>query len=143
MIAITVRFRVLYVLLLIEIGSRRIVHCNVTEHPTADWTLQQFREAIPCDHSYRFSIHDRHATFSTEFDQAIEHLRITPIKTPIRAPQTNAFCERLIGTVRRECLDYVIPFNERHLRKILREWVAHDKLRKATFQPRPRSPRPS
>jgi transposase InsO family protein len=125
MVAITARFRVLYVLLLMEIGSRRIVHFNVTEHPTADWTLQQFREAIPGDHSYRFLIHDRHATFSTEFDKAVEHFGIAPIKTPVRAPQANAFCERLIGTVRRECLDYVIPIDEPHLRRILREWVAH------------------
>jgi putative transposase len=125
MVAITARFHVLYVLLLIEIGSRRILHFNVTEHPTADWTLQQFREAIPSDHSYRFLIHDRHATFSAEFDQAVEHFGIAPIKTPLRTPQANAFCERLIGTVRRECLDYVIPIDERHLRRILREWVEH------------------
>jgi putative transposase len=125
MVAITARFRVLYVLLLMEVGSRRILHFNVTEHPTADWTLQQFREAIPSDHSYRFLIHDRHATFSAEFDQAVEHFGIAPNKTPIRRPQANAFCERLIGTVRRDCLDYVIPIDARHLRRILRESVAH------------------
>ena len=125
MVASTARFRVLYILLLIEIGSRRVLHCNVTEHPTADWTLQQFREAIPSDHSYHFLIHDRHATFSTELDQAVENFGITPVKTPVRAPQANGFCERLIGTVRRECLDYMIPIDERHLRRILREWVAH------------------
>ena len=125
MVAITAHFRVLYILLLMEIGSRRIVHCNVTAHPTADWTLQQFREAIPSDHAYRFLIHDRHATVSTVFDKVVEHFGITPIRTPVRAPQANAFCERLIGTVRRECLDYVIPIDERHLRRLLREWVAH------------------
>ena len=66
MVVITARFRILYVLLLIEIGSRRILHFNVTEHPTAAWNLQQFREAIPTDRSYRCLIHDRHATFSTQ-----------------------------------------------------------------------------
>jgi putative transposase len=125
MVASTARFRVLYIFLLMEIGSRRILHCNVTKHPTASWTVQQFREAIPSDHSYRFLIHDRHATFSTELDTAVEHFGITPIRTPVRAPQANAFCERLIGTVRRECLDYVIPLGEHHLRAILREWVSH------------------
>jgi putative transposase len=131
MLAITARFRVLYVLLLMEIvlllmeiGLRRIIHFHVTEHPTADWTLQQFREAIPGDHSHRFLIHDRLATFSTEFDKAVEHFGIAPSKRR-SGPQANAFCERLIATVRRECLDYVIPIDERHLHRILHEWVAH------------------
>src|SRR5215813_2419093 len=125
MVASSARFRVLYILLLMEIRSRRILHCNVTEHPTASWTVQQFREAIPSDHSHCFLIHDRDATFSTELDMAVEHCGITPIRTPVRAPQANAFCERVIGTVRRECLDYVIPLNERHLCAILREWVSY------------------
>ncbi|MGC1300528.1 MAG: hypothetical protein WA869_36330 [Alloacidobacterium sp.] len=65
-VSITARFRVLYVLLLIDIGSRRIVHFHVTEHPTADWALQPFREAIPSDHGYRSLVHDRDSIFSTE-----------------------------------------------------------------------------
>jgi len=78
-------------------------HCQVTTpqpgiHPTAEWTIQQLREAVPSDHEYQFLIHDRHATFSSE---------------------------RLIGTIRRECLDFMIPLNERHLRAILRERVSH------------------
>jgi transposase InsO family protein len=90
----------LYIVLL-EIGSRRILHCNVTAHPTADWTLQQFREAIPSQHRYRALIHDRHGTFSAQLDQAVEDLGIRVLKTPPRVPQANAFCERLIGTIRR------------------------------------------
>jgi putative transposase len=125
MVAVTVRFTILYIFVVMEIGSRRIVGCGVTAHPTAEWTAQQFREAIPSDHSYRFLIHDRHATFSTELDHAVENFGITPIKTPVRSPQANAFCERVIGTIRRECLDFMIPVNERHLRTILREWVSH------------------
>jgi putative transposase len=125
MAAITVRFRVLYVLLLIEIGSRRIVHCRVTEHPTADWTVQQFREAIPNDHGYRFLIHDRDSIFSAEVDEHLQTFGLKILRTPVKAPTANADCERLIATVRRECLDYVIPIDERHLRRILREWVAH------------------
>ncbi len=69
LVVVTDRFRTLYVFLLMEVGTRRIVHCNVTAHPTAAWTLQQLREAIPSDHSYRFLIHDRDAIFSAEVDQ--------------------------------------------------------------------------
>ena len=94
-------------------------------YPTAQWTIQQLREAIPSDHEYRFLIHDRHATFSSELDAAVAALGLEVVKTPIRTPQANAFCERLIGTIRRECLDFMIPLNERHLRRIVREWVSH------------------
>jgi putative transposase len=68
LVGVTARFRTLYVFLLMEIGTRRIVHCNLTAHPTAGWTLQQFREAISSDHSYRFLIRDRDSIFSTEVD---------------------------------------------------------------------------
>ena len=65
MVAVTARFQCLYIFVVMEIGSRRILHCNVTLYPTAQWTIQQLREAIPSDHEYRFLIHDRHATFSS------------------------------------------------------------------------------
>lgn len=123
--AITVRFRVIYIFVVMEIASRRILHCNATPHPTAEWTIQQPREAIPSDHEYRFLIHDRHATFSSELDAAVAGLGLEVLKTPIRTPQANAFCERLIGTMRRECLDFMIPLNDRHLRRMIREWVSH------------------
>src|SRR5215475_5316208 len=71
LVAITAGFHWLYVLVVMEIGSRRILHCNVTAHPTAAWTLQQFREAVPSDHSYRFLIHDRDSIFSSEVDQTV------------------------------------------------------------------------
>jgi transposase InsO family protein len=122
---VTATFRRLYVLVVMEIGTREILHCHVTTHPTAEWTAQQFREAIPSDHRYRFLIHDRDSIFSKEVDQTIENLGLKVLQTPVRAPQANAYCERLIGTMRRECLDFMIPFSERHLRKILSEWVAH------------------
>ena len=125
MVAVTARFHILYIFVVMEIGSRRILHCNVTAHPTAQWTIQQLREAIPSDHEYRFLIHDRHATFSSELDAAVASLGLQVLKTPIRTPQANAHCERLIGTMRRECLDFMIPLNDRHLRRILREWVSH------------------
>jgi putative transposase len=108
-----------------EVGTRKILHYNVTAHPTAEWTAQQFREAIPGDHSYRFLIHDRDSIFSTEVDQTVENLSLKVLRTPVRAPQANAYCERLIGTMRRECLDFMIPLTESHLRAILREWIRH------------------
>jgi transposase InsO family protein len=92
-----------------EVGTRRIVHCNVTAHPTAAWTLQQLREAIPSDHSYRFLIHDRDSIFSAEVDQQLKAFGLRVLHTPARAPKANAYCERLVGSVRRECLDFMIP----------------------------------
>jgi hypothetical protein len=89
-------FRILYVFVVLEIGSRQIFHCNGTEHPTAEWTLQQLCEAIPGRSDVQFLLHDRDNIFSVTLH-----------------------CERLIGTIRCECLDYVIPFGERHLRRIL------------------------
>ena len=111
--------------MVMEVGSRRILHCNVTAHPTAVWTLQQFREAIPSDHTYRFLIHDRDSIFSAEVDDGLEAFGLKVLRTLVQPPKANAYCERLMGTIRRECLDYVIPLSEKHLRTILREWVTH------------------
>jgi transposase InsO family protein len=126
LVAVTARFRVLFVFVAMEVGSRRILHYTVTAHPTADWTLQQLREAIPGGHDYQFLIHDRDSIFSTDLDEELQRsFGLSVSRTPVRAPKANAYCERLIGTVRRECLDFMIPLNEQHLRKTLRSWVAH------------------
>lgn len=125
LVSITASFRVLYVLVVMEVGSRRILHSNVTAHPTAEWALQQFREAIPSEHAYRFLIHDRDSIFSQEVDAQLKGFGLKVLRTPVQAPKANAYCERLVGTMRRECLDWMIPLNERHLRRILREWVTH------------------
>jgi putative transposase len=121
----TATFRILYVFVVMNHASRRILHVNVTAHPTAAWTLQQLREAIPSDHPYRFIIHDRDSIFSTGFDASVAHLGLTAISTPVRSPLANALCERLIGTLRRECLDWIIPLTEAHLRKTLWSWLPH------------------
>jgi putative transposase len=121
----TATFRILYVLVVMEHASRRIVHINVTAHPTAAWTLQQLREAIPSDHPYRFIIHDRDAIFSIGFDASVAGMGLEVIETPVRSPKANSLCERLIGTLRRECLDWTIPLTEEHLRKTLRFWLPH------------------
>jgi len=122
---VTARFQVLYVLVVMEIGSRRILHANVTAHPTSAWVAQQLRQAIRDDHAYRFLLHDRDAVFSADADRAAKAMGLRVLRSPVRAPRANAFVERLHGTLRRECLDWLIPLNERHVRLILREWVEH------------------
>jgi transposase InsO family protein len=124
-VVVTATFRVVYVFVVLEIGTRRILHWNVTAHPTADWTAQQFRMIVPGDLPQRFVIHDRDSIYSEGVDGTLAAMGLTVLKTPVRAPQANAFCERLIGTIRRECLDFMIPLNERHLRAVLNEWVTH------------------
>jgi transposase InsO family protein len=101
------------------------LHCNVTPRPTAEWIIQQLRDTIPSDHQYWFHIHDRHATFSSELDATVAAFGLQALKTLIRTPQANAYCERLIGTTRRECLNFMTSLNECHLRRILREWISH------------------
>jgi putative transposase len=124
-VVVTATFRLLYVFVLMEHATRRILHINVTVHPTASWTLQQLREALPADHHYRFLIHDRDSIFAAQLDRSIQHLGGRALKTPSQSPQANALCERLIGTLRQECVDYLIPLSENHLRGILTQWVAH------------------
>jgi putative transposase len=124
-VVVTATFRLLYVFVVMEHATRRILHVNVTAHPTAAWTLYQLHEAIPADHRYRFLLHDRDSIFSAQLDQDIRHLGLQVLKTPVRTPQANALCERVIGTMRRECLDFVIPLNASHLYGILKEWVTH------------------
>jgi len=99
LVAVTARFRVLYVLLVMEVGTRKILHCNVTAHPSGKWTLQQFREAIPGDHQCKFLIHDCDSIFSGNLDRELEAFGLRVLRTPVRAPQANAYCERLVGTL--------------------------------------------
>ncbi len=124
-VAVSASFRVLYVFVVMEVGSRRLVHVNVTVHPTAAWTLQQFREVLAAPHAYRFVLHDRDSIYSSGLDAAVTALGVRVLRTPIHAPQANAFCDRLLRSLRRECLDYLIPFGEDHLRKTLRAWRLH------------------
>ena len=124
-VTVTATFRTLYVLVVLEVGTRRILHWNVTKHPTAEWTVQQSRATVPGDQPQRFLIHDRDSIFAADVDGAIASMGLTVLETPVRCPQANAFCERLIGTIPRECLDWLIVLNERHLRFVLREWMAH------------------
>ena len=97
-VAVTVTVRLLYVFVVIEHASRRILYVNVTGYPTAEWTLHQLREAILVDHAYRFLINDREA-FLRALDRTIHHLGLRVLKTPPRYPQVDAICERVRGTL--------------------------------------------
>ncbi len=101
MTVVTAPFHVLYVFVVMEVGSRKVLHFNVTAQPSAEWTLQQFREAIRCDHDYRFLIVDRDSKFSEELRKSVRAMGVKVLKTPRRVPQANAYCERRIGTTRR------------------------------------------
>jgi putative transposase len=122
-VVVTATLRLLYICVVMEHATRRMLHTNVTAHPTAPWTLQQRREAIPSHHTYRFLIHDRDTIFSRGLDQGVRHLGLRVLTTPVRSPQAHALCERLLGTLRRECLDCLIPLTESHLSRILKAWA--------------------
>jgi len=113
------------VFVVIEHGTRRLLHLNVTRHPSAAWTLQQLREVAGLEHRHRFLLHDRDSIFSAELDRSIGALGMRVLKSAPRSPRMNAVCKRVIGTIRREWLDWLIPLSEAHLRTALRSWVQH------------------
>jgi transposase InsO family protein len=124
-VAVTAMFQLLYVLVVIEHGSRRVLRVAVTAHPTAAWTLQQLREVVGFDRAHRHLIHDRDSIFARCLDESIRNPGLTVLQSPPQSPKANAICERVIGTIRRECLDWLIPLSESHLGSILRERVGH------------------
>jgi len=124
-VAVTATFRMLYVFVVIEHGTRRLAHVNVTAHPSADWTLRQLREVVGDKGGYQYLIHDRDKIFAKHLDNSINALGVQVLRSPVASPKANSICERVIGTIRRECLDWMIPLTEAHLRSILREWTTH------------------
>ena len=115
----TVRFQLLYCFIVLRHDRRRIVHFNVTVHPTARWAGQQIVEAFPYDEAPRFLLRDRDGIYGVDFRQRVKHLGIDEVVIAYRSPWQNPYVERLIGSIRRECVDRVIVFNEAHLRRIL------------------------
>jgi putative transposase len=105
LVAVTATFRLLYVFVVIHHGWRRLLHFNVTAHPSAAWTLQQLREAIGAEDGHHYLLRDRDRMFAASLEESIPRLGLTVLKSPPRCPKANAICERLIGTIRRECLD--------------------------------------
>jgi putative transposase len=124
-VAVTATFRMLYVFVVFEHGTRRLAHVNVTANPNADWTLQQLREVVGNGGGHRYLIHDRDRIFAKHLDESIRALSIDVLRSPVASPKANSICERVIGTIRRECLDLMIPLSEAHLRSILKSWVEH------------------
>ena len=120
----TALFRVLFVFVVLSHDRRRVVHFNfnVTEHPTEEWTAQQIREAFPWDQAPRYLIRDRDVIFGGAFVALTKSMGIEEVVTAPRSPWQNPYVERLIGSIRRECLDHVIVWNETSLRRILRSY---------------------
>jgi len=121
----TATFRVLYVFLVLEHERRRIVHFNVTDAPSARWTGQQLVNAFPYDSAPQYLIRDRDKIYGAAFVRRVRAMGIEQVLTAPRSPWQNPYCERAIGTLRRECLDHVIVLGERHLRRILREYLEY------------------
>ena len=121
----TVTFRVLYVFLILRHARRRVVHFNVTANPTAQWAAQQIVEAFPYDRGPRFLLRDRDGIYGQDFRDRVKHMGIEEVLIAPRAPWQNPYVERLIGSIRRECLDHMIVFGEEHLRRILTEYFAY------------------
>ena len=122
----TVYLRVLFVFVVLTHHRRRVLYFNVTEHPTAAWTAQQVVEAFPDDTTPAYLLRDRDTIYGLAFRQRVKGIRILEVLTAAHRPWQNPFVERLIGSVRRECLDHVLVLNERHLRRILAGYFAYD-----------------
>jgi transposase InsO family protein len=140
----TIRFQILYVFLVLAHDRRRIVHFAVTVHPTAEWTAQQLREAFPWDTAPRYLLRDRDRIFGADFVEQVKAMGIEQVLSAPRSPWQRAYVERVIGTIRRECLDHMIVFNERCLRRHLQNFVnyyhrsrTHLALEKDSPEPRP------
>jgi hypothetical protein len=145
----TVSFRVLYCFFVIEHERRKILHCNVTQYPTAAWIVQQLREAFPEPCRYRYVILDRDRKFDAEVLSFLAAAGLKAKRTSVRAPWQNRLAERWIASCRREILDHVIALNEEHLSRILREYIGyyhddrlHDSLEKDAPNGRIVEPRP-
>jgi len=121
----TVTFKVLFVFIVLAHARRRIVHFNVTEQPTAQWTAHQISEAFPWEAAPRYLIRDHDSVYGPPFQTRLEGMGIEEVPTAPRSPWQNPFAEREIGSVRRECLDQVIVLDERHLLRLLGDYFEH------------------
>jgi transposase InsO family protein len=121
----TATFRVLYVFLVLEHERRRVVHFNITDGPSAQWTGQQLVNAFPYDSAPKYVIRDRDKIYGADFVRRMRALGIEQVLTAPQSPWQNPYCERVIGTLRRDCLDHVIVVGEQHLRCILRNYLEY------------------
>ena len=118
----TVNFRVLFVFVVLAHHRRRVLHFNVTAHPTSEWTAQQIAEAFPWDTAPRYLLHDRESIYEGPFRQRVRGMGLREVLTAPRSPWQNPYAERLIGSIRRECLDHLIVFDESSLRHTLKSY---------------------
>jgi len=121
----TINLKLVHVLVIIEHHRRKIVHVNVTKNPTAEWTLQQIRNFLFAYDMPKYLIRDRDGKYGHLFSEGISHLGIKQIITSYRSPWQNGYVERVIGSIKRECLDHVIILNEVHLRNVLAEYLSY------------------
>jgi transposase InsO family protein len=140
----TITFKLLYCFFIIEHGRRRILHFNVTRHPTPEWVIQQLREAFPEAGPYRYAIFDHDLKFDADLIAFLKATGLQPKRTSVQAPWQNGLAERWVGSCRREMMDHVIALNEEHLRRLLRDYVSyyhqdriHDSLEKDAPNRRP------
>jgi putative transposase len=145
----TLAFRVLYCFFVIEHGRRKILHFNVTEHPTGPWIVQQLRQAFPESSLYRYVILDRDGKYGKDVIDLLNASGLKPKRTSFASPWQNGISERWIGSCRRELLDHVIVLNDVHLRRLIRDYISyyhadriHDSLEKDTPSTRPVSCKP-
>jgi len=145
----TVTFTVLYAVIIIFHQRRKVIHFNVTEHPTEEWTAQQIVEACPWETAPKYLLRDRDAVYGSVFQSRAKNLGINEVKTAPQSPWQNPYCERIIGSIRRECLVHMIILNENHLKRVLTdyfEYYHHDRthlgLGKETPYRRPTQKRP-
>jgi transposase InsO family protein len=140
----TVRFKVLFVFVVLAHYRRRVIHFNVTEHPTAEWSARQIVEAFPWDTAPRYLLRDRDGVYGSVFRNRVKNMAIKEVLIAPRSPWQNPYVERLIGSIRRECLDHMIVLNEHHLRRTLKTYFdyyhrsrVHQSLDMDCPEPRP------
>jgi len=140
----SITFSMLYCFFVISHDRRRILHCNVTRHPTGTWIVQQLREAFPYQSAPKFLIFDHDRKYGLEVPAAVRSMKIKCVQTSIQSPWQNGVAERWVGSCRREILDHVIALDEAHLRRLIRDYVTyhhddriHDSLEKDTPNRRP------
>ena len=121
----TLTFGVLYGFFVIAHARRQILHFNVTRHPTSAWVSQQLREAFPYDTAPKYLIHDRDSIFNTEAVETMKVIGLKSVRTTFKSPWQNGIAERFVGSCRRDLLDHVIVLNERHLKRLIAEYVRY------------------
>jgi putative transposase len=119
-VAVTAPFRLLYAIVVMEQGTRSLAHVKVTAHPRADWTLQPLRAVVADEGAHQYLIHERDKILARHLDASIRALGMEMLRSPVASAKANSICERVIGTIRKECLEWMIPRSEAHLRSILK-----------------------